>query len=157
MTQTMKNILFSILSSVVLLLLSSCGDDHHHENGHHHEAQHGGVLIPCGEHEYNLEIVHDHHSGDLKIYVLDAHAKHPVRIKETSISVAIDGKEEMIKLQAVANAAYDETVGNTSFFQAKGALPGSEEFKGTVKSVTIQGTTYPDQSFHYPEEDDHDH
>lgn len=166
MTQTMKNILISILSYAVFLFLSACGNDHHHEggehgdehgNGHPHEPQHGGVLIPCGDHQYNLEIVHDHHSGDLEIYVQDGHAKNPVQIKQTSIEVKISGQEQPIVLQAVDDPTNDKTVGNTDYFKAEGAPPDVEEFEGTVTSVTIKGITYSDKSFHYKEDEDHDH
>ena len=157
MTQTMKTILHSILSSAILLILSSCGDGHHHENGHHHEPQHGGILIECGKHEKSLELVHHHDSGDLEIYVKDGHHEHPVLIKQEEIKVKINGQEEPILLQAVEDPKIDKTVGNTDHFEAKGALLEVEEFKGTVISVTIKGKTYSNLSFHYEAQHDHDH
>ena len=166
MTKTMKNILISILPYTVFLFLSSCGGEHHdHEHGnghggehdHHHEAQHGGVLIECGDHEYNLEIVHHHDSGDLEIYVQDGHAVHPVRIKQTSIKIKVSGQENPIVLEAVVDPTTDKAVGNTDHFKAEGVLPDRDEFKGTVTNVTIKGKTYSNKSFQYKTAEDHDH
>lgn len=155
----MKLIITPILSLAVSLSLSSCGDDHEKEH-HHHPAPHDGVLVECGEHQYNLEIVHDAETGDLVIYVLDGHASKPVRIKQESIEVAIDleGKEQQVfTLNAIADSQQEKTVGNTDFFRINEALPGAKEFKGMIKSVTIKGTSYENKSFHYPDEEDHDH
>lgn len=155
-----KQAIVIILSIALGVLLSSCGDDHDHGKGkgHHHDAPHDGVLIECGEHQYNLEIVHDAETGDLVIYVLDGHASKPVRIKQESIEVAIhlEGKEQQVfTLNAIADSQQEKTVGNTDFFRINEALPGAKEFKGSVKSVTIEGTSYENKSFHYPEEEHH--
>ncbi|MFP6854592.1 MAG: hypothetical protein VB980_02320 [Opitutales bacterium] len=147
-----------ILSLASTALISSCGDDHHLGKGlpHSHVAPHGGTLIECGDHQYNLEVVHDSASGDLEIYVLDGHASKPIRIKQESIEVTIaaDGAEakKVFGLPAIADSQQEKTVGDTDFFRAKEALPGTKKFKGTIKNVTIQGTLFEDMPFQYPPE-----
>ena len=156
-----KLLISPLLSLSVSLFLSSCGDDHHHQGeSHHHDAPHGGSLIELGDHGtgFNLEVVHDGASGDLGIYVLDGHASNPVRIKQESIdlTVTVGDEKKDVSLAAVANPAYEESVGDTSFFQAKGALLDTKEFEGAIKGVTIKGTSYENKSFSYPDEDHHD-
>lgn len=155
-----KQIAVILLSFVVSLLLSSCGGDHNHgkKGGHHHVAPHDGVLIECGDHQYNLEVVHDSESGDLEIYVLGGHASKPVRIEQESIEVTInaDGKEEVFNLPAIADSAQEKTVGDTDYFRLKEALPGTKQFEGVIKSVNIKGTSFENKSFSYPDEEHHD-
>ena len=155
-----KQVFASLLSFTVSFLLSSCGGGHAHAHGndHHHDAPHDGVLIECGDHQYNLEVVHDSESGDLEIYVLGGHASKPVRIEQESIEVTInaDGKEEVFNLAAIADSQQEKTVGDTDYFRLKEALPGTKQFEGVIKSVTIKGTSFENKSFSYPDEEHHD-
>ena len=154
----MKTLICSLISLAICLFLSSCGDDHHHHGeGHHHDAPHGGALVELGEHGtgFNLEVVHDAETGDLAIHVYDGHASNPVRIKQESITLTVGTEKKEVVLAAVANPAYEESIGDTSFFQAKGALPGVKEFEGSVKTVTIKGRSFENVAFSYPAEDDH--
>ena len=102
--------------------------------------------MELGEHGtgFNLEVVHDAETGDLAIHVYDGHASNPVRIKQESITLTVGTEKKEVVLAAVANPAYEESVGDTSFFQAKGALLDTKEFEGSVKSVTIKGTSFED-------------
>ena len=131
------------------------GERAHHGHGHHHDAPHDGVLIEYGDHQYNLEVVHDSESGDLEIYVLGGHASNPVRIKQESIEVTINaaGKEEVFNLAAMADSQQEKTVGDTDFFRLKEALPGIKQFEGVIKGVTIKGTPFENKSFSYPNEE----
>ena len=156
-----KPVTVVLISFVVSLFLASCGDGHDHGKGkgqkHHHEPPHDGVLIECGDHQYNLEVVHDSESGDLEIYVLGGHAVTPVRIKQESIevSVTVGEKEQALNLPAIADSQQEKTVGDTDFFQIREALPGIKEFTGEIKSVTINGALYEKLSFKYPPEEHH--
>jgi len=156
-----KQITVILISLAVSLLFSSCGDGHDHGKGkgqkHHHEPPHDGVLIECGDHEYNVEVVHDSESGDLEIYVLGGHAVKPIRIKQESIEITItlDDKEQVLNLPAIADSAQEKTVGHTDYFRVKEALPGAKEFKGVIKSVTIEGKLYENLSFQYPPKKHH--
>ena len=153
----MKTLISILTSLTVCLFLSSCGDDHHHGKGHHHEAPHGGTLVELGEHGtgFNLEVVHNGETGDLAIHVYDSHVSNPVRIKQESITLTVGTENKEVVLAAVANPVYEESIGDTSFFEAKGALPGVKEFEASVKSVTIKGRTFENIAFSYPAEDDH--
>ncbi len=113
--------------------------------GHVHTAPHGGTLIEVGDHAYNLELVRDAASGKLTVYILDGHAENFIRIAAPSIElVAIAGGERRpLTLQAVANPATGETVGNTSQFEAQADwLKNAAEFPGTVSSIDIRGTKF---------------
>ena len=160
MTMKTTQVIAPLLSLALSLFLSSCGDEHHHHGeGHHHDAPHGGALIELGEHGtgFNLEMVHDSESGDLGIHVYDGHVSNPERIKQESIglTVKVNGKEQAVSLAAVANPAFDESVGDTSFFQAEAALPGTLVFEGSVKSVAIKGRFFENIAFSYPSDDEH--
>ncbi len=154
-----KQVTVVLLSFAVSFLLSSCGDGHDHGKGkpHHHDAPHGGSLVECGEHQYNLEVLHDAASGDLEIYVLGDHASKPVRIKQESIevTVTVGDNEQVLNLPAIADSQQEKTVGDTDFFQIREALPGIKEFTGEIKSVTINGSLYEKLSFEYPPEEHH--
>ncbi len=68
-----------------LALACGCGRPHDHaaEPGHvhthQHAAPHGGMLVEVGDHQFNVELVHDAGTGTLTLYTLDAHAENFVR------------------------------------------------------------------------------
>ncbi len=121
---------FLLLSlSALALFLSACGkksSDHApapdaHTHAHVHRAPHGGTLVPLGDHQFNLEFVHDAATGKLTAYLLDAHAENFIRSPLAAIDLVIDraGTPTPLSLVAVANAATGETVGNTAEFAAE--------------------------------------
>ena len=145
----MKTVLRWLLVLSVASLVVSCSRQSSGpaagSGGHAHVAPHGGTLIEIGEHAYNLELVRDADAGKLTVYVLDGHAENFVRIAAPSIElVAIAGGERRpLSLQAVANAATGETVGNTSQFEAQAPwLKNTAEFPGTIASLEIRGTKF---------------
>ena len=79
------------------------GHDHGDEHAHPTEGPHHGVLIELGNEEYHAELVHDDQAGSVTIYVLDDHAKEPVTISasEVTINLTHDGKGSQYKLPAV--------------------------------------------------------
>jgi len=129
-------------------VLGGCSKSHNHSaasGGHVHTAPHGGTLIEVGDHAYNLELVRDAAAGKLTVYILDGHAENFIRIAAPSIElVAIAGGERRpLTLQAVANPATGETVGNTSQFEAQADwLKSTAEFPGTVSAIDIRGTKF---------------
>jgi hypothetical protein len=125
---------------------------HSHSTGHVHKAPHGGTLVELGDHAYNLELVRDAAAGKLTAYVLDGHAENFVRIKSPLIEVVAmpGGMRTPITLQAVANTATGETVGDTSQFEAQADwLKTAGEFAGIV-TVEIRGTTFSQVAFVLP-------
>ena len=71
----------------IMLLLWGCGGDSspHHQHHDVHIAPHGGTLVELGDHEFNLEFVHEEDTGSLGIYVLGPHAEKYLRISQPSI------------------------------------------------------------------------
>lgn len=62
------------------------GHDHAHAD---HAAPHGGHLIDLGRnHEYHAELVDDHESEAITIYIMDGDLK-PLAIKQSSVSLVL--------------------------------------------------------------------
>lgn len=113
--------------------------------GHVHTAPHGGTLVEVGDHAYNLELVRDGIAGKITVYVLDGHAENFVRIAAPSIDLVafVRGERRALSLQAVANPATGETVGNTAQFEARADwLKSTAEFPGQIDSLDIRGTKF---------------
>jgi hypothetical protein len=90
---------------------------HHHA----HVAPNGGTLVELGDHQFNLELVHDAATGTLNVFALDAHAENFLRLSAPSLAVMItaNGETRSLTLAAVANAATGETRGDTAQFSAQ--------------------------------------
>jgi hypothetical protein len=143
----MKTSYPSVLAALFILTLGGCSrpESASGAGGHVHRAPHGGMLVEVGDHAYNLELVRDAAAGKLTAYVLDGHAENFVRITAPAIElVAITGGERrLLMLQAVANAATGETVGDTSQFEAQADwLKSTGEFPGTISSLEIRGNKF---------------
>ncbi len=151
-----------LLLTILALLVACGGDDHNHEHhdhdhdhshdhdhghGHAHHASHGGVLIEVGEHEANLEVVHDAEAGVITIYVSGAHAEKPVRIKDEKFPALLQIKKEDVGVvfEAQASALSQETVGDTSIFKTEGEFLKTEDVTHiTVDKINIYGKTFTD-------------
>lgn len=149
-----------LAAAVVLSGLSACSkkkpaDDHaghDHGSGHVHVAPHGGALLELGEHQYNLELVLDSGAGKLTAYVLDAHAENFVRITQRSIELSIlsGGQLKALALNAVANAATGETIGNTSQFEATADwLKAASGVTGKVNKIELRGSSFSELPFKF--------
>lgn len=140
-----------ILSLALTLGGMGCSEHVHDENcqshgGYHvHTALMGGELIPVDEHGsgYNLEVLIDE-SDHLSIYILDAHAEGFVRISQPTLEVLItqDNESKVLKLNAVADSATGETVGNTSHFRSSSSVQANTPFDGKIKSLIIGSREY---------------
>ena len=143
----MKLPLPSLLAAFFLVTFGGCSkpESASGTGGHVHRAPHGGMLVEVGDHAYNLELVRDASAGKLTAYVLDGHAENFVRITAPAIElVAITGGERRpLTLQAVANSATGETVGDTSQFEVQADwLKSTGEFPGTIPTLEIRGTKF---------------
>lgn len=124
--------------------------DHDHDHGkeaHHHVhvAPHGGTLVEVGEHQFNLEFIHDPATGKLTAYVLDSHAENFVRLETQTleINVTSPAPARMLILNATANTATGETVGNTSQFEGNvDWLKGVQSVTGAVARLDVRGTNF---------------
>lgn len=119
--------------------------DHGKEHAHVHTAPHGGTLIEIGDHQFNLEFVLDSAAGKLTAYVLDAHAENFIRLEVPvlEINVTSPAPARTLILNATANTATGETVGNTSQFEASADwLKGVQNLSGTVARLDVRGTNF---------------
>ncbi|MBP8257556.1 MAG: hypothetical protein KAX37_09540 [Opitutaceae bacterium] len=121
--------------------------DHGAEHAHVHTAPHGGSLCALGDHQFNVEFVLDAAAGTLTAYALDAHAENFVRITAPSLEIHITPPTppRTLILNAVANSATGETVGNTSQFEAKAEwLKGAKGISGILTRFDAQGSSFQD-------------
>jgi hypothetical protein len=153
--------LFSIFCAGLCMLVGcgKKGHDHAHDHsshsghGHHHEPPHGGTPVVLGNEAFHLEFVQDPEAGTLTAYVLDAHMEKFVRIGEPSLQLeaTFDGKTERLALMPVANTATDETVGDTSQFQASAEwLKRVRNFEAKLTSISVRGSRFENVTFNFP-------
>src|SRR5687768_17743467 len=120
--------------------------------GHEHRAPHGGTLVELGDHAYTVELVRDDAAGRLTAYVLDGHAENFVRLKAPTIELIAmpGGTLTRVSLQAVANPATGETVGDTSQFAAQAEwLKTAADFSG-IFSLEVRGTKFDQIEYTLP-------
>lgn len=126
---------------------------------HEHHPPHGGTPVVLGDEAYHLELVRDPEAGILQAYLLDGEMENFVRSAMPSIEIVAraGGAERTLVLQAVPNPATGETVGDTSLFQARADwLRTTPEFDGTIKGVTVRGSTFSGVAFNFPKGNDTD-
>ena len=125
------------LPVIALLLLiasvSACArrNDHTSPSGatasapakHEHKAPHAGTAVVLGQEAYHLyfELVRDAIEGKLTAYVLDGEMENFIRVKAPAFEIVavVDGAKRPLALNAVANTATGETVGDTAQFEAQ--------------------------------------
>ncbi|MBE2216452.1 MAG: hypothetical protein IAE82_21455 [Opitutaceae bacterium] len=143
---------------VLAIALSACarkeeshGGEKAAASGHHeHVAPHGGTLVAVGDHQFNLELVHDAEDGRLTAYVLDAHAENFVRlpIQGFALIALVNGRRESLPLAAVGNPVTGETIGDTAEFAGFAEwLKGRVAFDAYIPAIDIRGTTFTDVRF----------
>ena len=149
------NFLFSILIS---LLIVGCTEHQHDESCrshgglHVHEPLLGGQLMALGEHGsgYNLELLIDENNR-FSVYILDAHAENFVRIEQESLQVDLsDENKSSLILNAVADSATGEAVGNTSHFQSKETVEKFSPLKGIIQMIEIGSKQFSEIEFFFP-------
>jgi hypothetical protein len=132
----------------------------HEDGGHVHVAPHGGELVAIAEEFFNAELLLNSETGDLRLYLLDAHAENPVRVDQAAIelTVQLDSVSHELSLAAVADALTEETVGDTSQFAVQSsALVGVTAFEGTLGRIEGRGEVFESTSFSFPAGHDHGH
>ncbi|MBM3856059.1 MAG: hypothetical protein FJ399_23365 [Verrucomicrobia bacterium] len=145
------------LACLALSYLPGCGkSDHGHTaagGGHAHTAPHGGVLVELGDHAANLEVLRNAATGKLTVWVLDGHAENFLRLKATSLALVatIGAEKRPLTLQAVANSATGETVGDTSQFETQADwLKGTAPIEFAVPALEIRGAKFAPTTFRLP-------
>ena len=113
---------------------------------HPDEGPHDGHLIELGDHEYHAELMHQHDSHTVAVFLFDGHVENPVAIAEPEITIQLlhDGEYVTYSLKAVAEPGVAE--GKASQFRCVDeelchAIGEDEELKGSLQ-VTIDGKQY---------------
>ncbi len=152
-TSTMKIPHLALLVIAAAMMASGCSKSHDHASnahaGHAHKAPHGGTLVELGDHAYNIELVRDRTAGKLTAWILDGHAEQFIRLKSPTLElIAMPGGDfTRLTLQAVANPATGETIGDTSQFEVQADwLKEAGEFAG-IFTVEIKGTKFDQVSY----------
>lgn len=153
----MKIPLLALFVIGAVIMTAGCSKSHHHGSnahaGHAHKAPHGGILVELGDHAYNVELVRDRTAGKLSVWILDGHAENFVRLKSPTLELIAmpGGTFTRLTLQAVANPATGETIGDTSQFEVHADwLKDAGEFAG-IFTVEIKGTKFEQVAYSLPE------
>jgi hypothetical protein len=149
------NLLRILLCFSFFAIWGCSGDDPSSSHGsvHVHQAPRGGVLLELGPHGsgHNLELL-ENPEGKLEIYVLDAHAENHIRISQPFLELSlIDANRSAnpLVLQAIADAATGETVGNTALFRSEPSITDLLPLRGKILSIAIGSKTYTAQTFEF--------
>lgn len=86
----------------------------HDDHDHGAKGPHGGSLVELGDEEYHAEVVLDHDSHALRVFVLGKDAKSAVTTTATEVTVAVEGKAAVTLKAAPLEG---ETDGKTSRFE----------------------------------------
>ena len=84
-----------------------------HDHGHAAKGPHGGGIVELGDEEYHAEIVVDHDSESVVVYLLGKDAKTATPVAATEVTLALEGKEDLT-LKATPQA--DDGEGKASKF-----------------------------------------
>jgi hypothetical protein len=143
--------------AVVLICSAACGRKPPSASAapattHEHRAQHGGVLVELGDEFAHVELVLDPDTATLTAYVLDGEAEESVRLKQPSLSIAVETSSStpprFLELPAQASILTGETVGDSSEFAATAAwLRGTPRIKGRIVDIEVKGQEFRDVRF----------
>lgn len=153
-----KHLFPLVATAAIISGLTACKDSHNHDHdhaghGHHHTPPHGGTAVALGKEEFHLEFVLDATNATLQAYVLDGHLENYIRVTNATLNIvaSMDGPPKALAFQAVASTASGETVGDTSFFEARAEwLRTATKFDGVLDEITIRGKKFEKIAFHFP-------
>lgn len=138
---------FIILSSIILTFNWGCSDDRekggNSGGGHVHQAMRGGILMELGPHGsgHNLELL-ENNKGEFEIFILDAHADNYVRIKQSTIELNLTDNNSTLTLNAVADPATGEKVGDSSLFRSSQSVQNLLPMKAEIVDLKIGSSNY---------------
>ena len=134
-----------------------------HEHATH--GPNGGHLVELGGEDYHAEVVFDHDSRELTVYLLgsDAETAMPVSTETVTLNLQLDDGPASVELaSAPLEGEYFRADGTTSRFTASGdaipeAIHDEEDVHGSVV-VMIDGQQYRGEITHdHDHGDEHDH
>lgn len=132
--------------------------DHDHDHDHGAKGPHGGGIVELGEEEYHAEIVVDHDSHAVAVYVLGKDGKTAELVTEKEITITPEGKEA---LTLKAAPQKDEAEGKTSKFELVNddlvhELMEAGFLHGDLR-ITINDKKYVGHIDYHLDGSDHDH
>jgi hypothetical protein len=156
-----------------LSLLSGCGEregagshGHRHADGktHHHGGKastpHGGTPVMIGNGNFHLEIVADPTVGKIQAYVLDGHLERYVQVPETRfvLEARTDGATHQIEFLRAPDLQSGSIVAKSALFEGKAEwLDTVRAFDGRITQITLNGNTFTNILFPFPEGTKHVH
>ncbi len=160
MNMKLRSWIGAVLLPGIAVGLTGCGEHDHQGHahagggggGHKHGSAHGGVATELGEHQYQLDLLHDPATGTLTAWIMDGHMEGFVKIATAEIAATASTATatNAVVLKAVANAATDEKAGDTSQFQGQSdALKGVGGFALVVPVLEIRGNRFTNVTVTY--------
>ncbi|HMO64900.1 MAG TPA: hypothetical protein PKE47_06715 [Verrucomicrobiota bacterium] len=148
------------LAAAAALFLAGCGKHDHASHGHgaggghSHDSLQGGVAVELGDHQFHLDVLAVPEAGQLKAFIMDAHVENFVRVPLKSFDMTVEpagGTPRTLTLEAQANAASGETIGDTSAFLGTAEwLKGVTNFTAILPQLEIRGQTFRGVVIRYP-------
>ena len=123
------------------------GHDGHDHSAHDHSPRHGGHLIEVGRnHEFHAEIVDDHKTESVTVYMMDSHME-PLTVNQASISLVLTAGDntQTFELTASQPGGSDEFSSNDAKLME---MFEGEDVKGKLR-VTIDGKPYTGSFDHH--------
>ena len=142
----------------------SHGHSHDGKGAHSHDAvhgpPHGGTPVLVADDEFHLELVLDPTAARMLAYVLDGHLESYVSVAETNfiLVATLGGSEHRLEFHRVRDTVLGAAGDKSARFEA-GAdwLRLVKEFEGTIPSITLDGKTFSNISFKFPQGSMHVH
>ena len=132
-------------------------DDHDHDHdhaAHDHTPKHGGHLIEIGRnHEYHAELVDDHKTETVTVYMLDSHME-ALTVKQASISLVLTAGDntQTFELMASQPGGSDHFTSNDTKLME---MLDNEDVQGKLR-VTIGGKPFSGTFDHHAHDHDHE-
>jgi hypothetical protein len=132
--------------------------DEHDEHGHGAKGPHGGSLVELGADEYHAEVVLDHDTHTVRVFVLGKDAKTAEPTAATEITLALEGKDA-VTLKAVPQEGDGE--GKASKFELVDEkvvhdLLDAKMIHGELQ-LAIGGTPYSGHVHYHLDDIHHEH
>lgn len=135
---------------------SHAGHDH---SGHDHAAhsdtgEHGGHIIELGrDHEYHAELVDDHETESVTIYMMDGDLK-PLAIEQAAVTLVLTSGDESktFEVPAVEGSTSKFSLSDESMLSMMEAKNTSGKLRVTINDKPFSGTFD-----HHAHDHDHEH
>lgn len=143
----------SVIIFCAAAVVSACGNS---QSGDKHELKgppHGGTPVAVGHYKDNLELVRDGDKGVLQAYVLNAHFDKFVAVPETIfvLIAKFAGSEKKANFERMPSTP-PSSDGSSYLFETRAQwIRSATNFQGLIPTITLQGRTYTNIAFPFPE------